>query len=280
MLKTLRFIANHPLTRGRRLAGYARFAKWQILSRLQREVQTEWIDGSKLVVRNGMTGATGNIYCGLHEFPDMAFVLHLLLPGDLFVDVGANVGSYTILASAVTGANTIALEPDPGTVESLRRNVEANGVSDRVTIVEAAAGAMVGTMRFTVGLDTVNHIAGSDDLNTRDVRVTTLDALLRDSNPVLVKMDVEGFEADVVRGAKAVFRKPSLLAIETENESEEVVSTLREIGFARRHYDPRTRTLTDQKVYPEANALFVRHPDACEARLRRAKRRNILGNEL
>lgn len=61
------------------------------------EVQFDWIEGARLMVRNGMTGATGNIYCGLHEFTDMSFVLHLLRPDDLFVDVGANIGSYTVL---------------------------------------------------------------------------------------------------------------------------------------------------------------------------------------
>ena len=57
-----------------------------------------------------MTGATGNIYAGLHEFVDMAFCLHLLRSGDLFVDVGANIGSYTVLASKVAGANSVTLE--------------------------------------------------------------------------------------------------------------------------------------------------------------------------
>jgi hypothetical protein len=42
---------------------------------------------------------SGNIYAGLHEFGDMAFVLHFLRAGDLFADVGANIGSYTVLAS-------------------------------------------------------------------------------------------------------------------------------------------------------------------------------------
>ena len=55
----------------------------------------DWIEGSKLAARNGMTGATGNIYCGLHEFVDMAFLLHLLRPSDLFVDVGAGFLQFT-----------------------------------------------------------------------------------------------------------------------------------------------------------------------------------------
>jgi hypothetical protein len=49
----------------------------------------------------GMTGATQNIYVGLQEFVDIMLTLHFLRKGDLFLDMGANVGSYTILASGV-----------------------------------------------------------------------------------------------------------------------------------------------------------------------------------
>jgi hypothetical protein len=106
ILPTLRFIASHPLGSRRPLSAYWRYARWQVESRLCAEVEFNWIEGAKLIARNGMTGATGNIYCGLHEFTDMAFLLHLLRPDDLFVDVGANIGSYTVLASAVCGART------------------------------------------------------------------------------------------------------------------------------------------------------------------------------
>lgn len=57
-----------------------------------------------------MTGATGNIYVGLHEFEDMAFLLHVLRRTDLFVDVGANIGSYTILAGGAAGAKLLLNE--------------------------------------------------------------------------------------------------------------------------------------------------------------------------
>src|SRR5262245_35956083 len=107
-----RFLCSHPLTRDHRFAGFARFCRWQIESRFHREVIVPWVGGVRLAVRRGMTGATGNLYAGLHEFVDMAFTLHFLRPSDLFLDVGANIGSYTLLASGVCRARTIAFEPD------------------------------------------------------------------------------------------------------------------------------------------------------------------------
>ena len=111
LVNILNFIAGHPLTRDQKVRAFCRFLCWQIKCRLQREVIVPWIAGTNLAVRRGMAGATGNIYCGLHEFEDMAFLLHLLRPEDTFVDVGANIGSYTILAAGVCRARSIAFEP-------------------------------------------------------------------------------------------------------------------------------------------------------------------------
>jgi len=69
-LATLSYIASHPLASRRLLPSLARYGWWQIVSRMREDVEYEWVGGAKLLVRNGMTGATGNIYCGLHEFTE------------------------------------------------------------------------------------------------------------------------------------------------------------------------------------------------------------------
>jgi len=108
MLRQLKFVTNHPLIRRNPIAALMRVAAWQVRSRTQTECLHVWIEGTRLAVRKGMTGATGNIDCGLHEFADMAFVLHTLRAEDVFLDIGANVGTYSVLASDVCGARTIA----------------------------------------------------------------------------------------------------------------------------------------------------------------------------
>lgn len=270
ILKTILFIAEHPLTRDHPWRALARLFKWQVTSRCKQEVLIPWIGGSKLAVRRGMTGATGNIYCGLHEFPEMAFLLHLLRPNDLFVDVGANIGSYTVLASAVAGAETVALEPDPHTTRFLRRNIEVNDIDHRVTIFETAVGDRPGVARFTVGLDTINRIANDESTETRVVRVRTMDDLMDGLEPVMIKLDVEGHEANVVAGAKETLNKPSLVAIQTEDSSWEVVEPLINAGFERVHYDPLERKLLGQPRFNESNALFVRNRTLVERRIREA----------
>jgi hypothetical protein len=75
-------------------------------SRLQGETIFHWVGGQRLAIRHGMTGATQNIYVGLHEFADTMLPLHFLREGDLFLGIGANVGTYTVIASGVCRAKT------------------------------------------------------------------------------------------------------------------------------------------------------------------------------
>ncbi len=256
--------------------------KWQITSRFLREVEFDWIEGSKLIVRSGMTGATGNIYCGLHEFAEMAFMLHLLRPNDLFVDAGANIGSYTVLASSVCGAHSLAVEPDPDTVRALRRNIEVNNIRDRVTIIEAALGSTTGTAQFTIGNDTENRVIDGVKTDTRLVDVRTLDDCLQCANPVFIKIDVEGHEVEVIAGAGAVLRSPALMAIQMETVDGKVKPLLEELGFRQASYNPFNRRLDFNFDYGSEraaqNALFVRNVDYCQERLRTARSRNIIGH--
>src|SRR5579863_564889 len=99
LIPTLISIANHPLNRRRKTKALLNFLKWQLGTRLvSGSVIIEWVCGTRFIARRGDVGITQNVYCGLHDFSEMAYVLHVLRSSDLFVDIGANLGSYTILA--------------------------------------------------------------------------------------------------------------------------------------------------------------------------------------
>lgn len=225
-----------------------------------------------------MTGATGNIYCGLHEFTDMAFVIHALRPGDLFLDIGANIGSYTVLASGVCGARSIAFEPDPGTAHNLHRNVTLNDIGRLVTVHETALGATSGQVSFTVGRDTVNRVADPDESETRLVSLSRLDDIPGVLEPTVIKLDVEGYEDQVLAGATRALASKSLLAVETEALDGPIARALENNGLQRRFYDPFARRLLDAAgTHASSNALFVRNEDALARRLADAPRRRIAG---
>lgn len=246
LYKTLRYVLSHPLNRQHKFRALRRFVQWQFASRmLGRPVILPFVRDSVLVVENGMTGATGNWYCGLHEFQDMAFVLHLLRPDDLFVDIGANVGSYTVLASKVAGSQSISIEPVPSTFQKLTRNIRVNDLQDRVNLLPCAVGREQGQIQFSIDQDTANQVV-ADNYSGKSlaVPVRTLDDILSGLAPTCWKVDVEGYEEAVLEGARESLRCASLQAILLEAHSSSIQRTLEEAGFSQYEYDPPGRTLT------------------------------------
>jgi FkbM family methyltransferase len=135
--------------------------------------------------------------------------------GDLFVDVGANIGSYTIWAAEL-GADVVALEPSYDTFALLCENVALNKFN--AELIQAAAGAEAGTAKFTAGLDSINRF---DDRGSETVRVVTLDGILGSRIAAGVKVDVEGFELQVLRGAQCCLRdgRVGLLQLEWNDQA-------------------------------------------------------------
>ena len=178
----------------------------------------------------------------------MMVLLHFLREGDLFLDIGANVGSYTVLSSGVCRANTFAFEPDPGTLQHLKRNIAINRLDALVTVFECALGAEQGEASFTVGLDTVNKIAVGGDKDVRIVRLERLDAVVAGSQPIMIKADVEGAEESVLRGATALLANPCLKVVELETVSIESANILTKNQFERAYYDPIRHSLNREPI--------------------------------
>lgn len=222
-----------------------------------------------------MTGATGNIYFGLHEFADMAILLHFLRPGDVMLDIGANVGSFSVLAAKVSGARVEAFEPAPETLPALRANIAANEVEGLVTVNQFALGDRDGEIEFSVGLDTVNRVGAPG--RSQRVMLRRLDTVAQNLHPVAIKIDVEGFEPQLFAGAEATLRKPTLRLIETETTDATICAQLTRNGFKRRYYDPFTRTLAKASIGIDNNALFVRDEGWVSERLRTGPQFDILG---
>src|SRR5207247_1315444 len=113
---------------------------------------------TSLLVPPQMKGSVHFIWPGLYDFEEMSFILHFLRPEDLFIDAGANIGVFTILASGAIGARTIAFEPAPFAYQYLSKNILLNNLSTLVSARNVALGNGEGKIRFTTGLGTENHI--------------------------------------------------------------------------------------------------------------------------
>jgi FkbM family methyltransferase len=266
---TIQFIARHPLNKGHQVQAFGRFARWQLSSRLaNKPAVVRFVNETSFEASRSMCGLTQNIYCGLQELMEMAFTLHLLRPGDLFADVGANVGSYTLLAGGAAKADVIAFEPSPKTFEHLERNIALNGIAG-ARAVKAAVGSETGSILFTTGLDTQNHVLkGGEQADAESVPVTTLDIALANRNPILIKVDTEGFEEEVIRGGLNILRNPQTKCLIVElfelastygHAEKPVLGELASLGFKPFTYDPFQRTLEQvPKVEDSGNVILVR----------------------
>ena len=298
LLSTARYIVKHPLSRGRRLANLGRFIAWQVGSRLvPGPVAIALTNKARLFAEPGMTSATGHIYVGLQEFEDMAFVAHALRPGDLFVDVGANIGAYTALAGAVAGAAVMAFEPNDLARDWLARNVALNGLQARVEIRNEAVGATAGNVEFTVDRDTTNSVVvAGDGLAVAErkatVPMTTLDIMCQKRCPAIIKIDVEGFELPVIEGASELLSHSGLLALVVEMngsgakygfDESKLVSLLGARGFEPMMYRPEERKLvarSDASSHASDNVIFARKSSFLDHLLRDAEQLNIQGRRV
>lgn len=161
---------------------------------------------------------------GVYETDTLRAIRRLLWPGDHFVDVGANLGYFTLLAAKCVGQNgrVDAFEPDPLNRDRLLRNVAANDLASIVTVHAVAAGEANGTITLHhPAAGRGNHGQASTvaslapDGETFEVPLDRVDARVP-RVPSLVKMDVEGAELHALRGMSTWFAgpKPPRLIIE------------------------------------------------------------------
>ena len=289
--QVVRFIVNHPLNKDHKFNALLRFVTWQIrLRTASKPILYSFTDKAKLVVEKGMTGATGNLYCGLHEFNDMSFLLHFLRQGDTFADIGANVGSFTMLACAHVGANSLTFEPVPATFAKLKRNIEANKINDKVTAYNAAVGSEPGTIHFTNTMDTQNHVSKEGGSGTIEVPVMTLDQVTQTKPiPILMKVDVEGFETEVIKGASKTLEQEGVKAIIIElpgighrygYDESKIHDRFLELGFRSYQYNPLDRSLLPVEQFGSYNTLYVRDPEFVNDRIKTAPKFKVLKREI
>ncbi len=284
----VKFIAQHPLTANHKLKALTNFVKWQLAIRiLKKKVIVPWVEDAMFISGLGEAGLTGNLYAGFMEYEDMIFLLHALQPNETFVDIGANIGAYTILASKVVKSKSIAFEPLRDTAERLKDQTQINRINTTVDIRTMGLGDKEGTLYFTNNNDTVNKVslAGEVD-NTTMVKVSTLDKELDKKNQYFLKIDVEGFEYNVIEGASAILsnNNVSAIIIELNGSGEEyghsnidIHNKLLSFGFIAATYEPLTRSLTELNSYNQngGNTIYVKDIALISKRCKSAPKRII-----
>lgn len=167
--------------------------------------------GFKLV--SGIHPAYKQMREGIFEIDETEIIKRMLHQVEAFVDIGANLGYYTCLAS-LHGKRVIAIEPQQQNLRCLMQNLLVNGYQDTVEIFPLALSERPGLLTLYgasgPSASLIKGWAGYSSKHSQLIPVSTLDIILGtrfDNVPIFIKIDVEGAEFQVLRGAQKVLRQ-------------------------------------------------------------------------
>lgn len=191
-------------------------------------------------------------------------------PGDLFVDVGSNVGIYSILAAEM-GAKVISVEPAPRAVARLKQNMELNGYDHEIW--EVALTDAPKTLHFDADLDSQNWFTENGD--GTEVRGETFDSLIKGRHVRGLKIDVEGAERWVLLGAQAALSEGRIDLIQMEwngtssenfgETREPLMRLLEQHGFSLFRPGPTGRLVSTDYRVENAYDVFAARPEVAAA---------------
>ena len=264
---SVRRILRNPHVDHRR--AIARHLGWQ-WRRVSRGFPTELpLSESVLVARTGRCGVSALVNAhGMYDYNNMLLIKRTLADGGLFVDVGANIGAFSLIASEQPRARVLAFEPHPATFERLRQNLARNA-RQNVEAVCAALGDHEGSLALsdTPGSATTHAVAAGSDGPAISVPLRRLDRELakRGIAPDVLKIDVEGFEYEVLSGCGAALGAAALVLVEINGLSElrsgggdRIVRLLRNAGAeGPYYYDARRQIVSRECVHVGEDPIFI-----------------------
>lgn len=209
-LRRIAATAVHPSHRGRRTAAIGHAVGYELWTNLLgRPSRIPIGERSRIIAYKGETNPPHAVMHNPPNWPEMLVWKRYLRPGDLFLDVGANIGVYSVYA-AECGAEVIAVEPVPHNAKRVRENLDLNGYAGEV--VQQALSDRPGSVRITADEDSYNHLVDEGGI---EVTATTLDELLGNRSAV-AKIDVEGAEELVLAGARKALGEHRIKLLQLE----------------------------------------------------------------
>ncbi len=208
--------------------------------------------GTKWVVGAGEHG----YWLGSYEMNKRLAFEREIFPGAVVYDIGANVGYFSLLAAVLAGpeGRVFAFEPLPRNLAFLRRHVALNGLGNIVAIVPAAVSERSGEAAFDTGASSaMGHLTESGGITVQMVALDEMMAAGELPPPDFMKIDVEGAEYAVLKGARDLLKKyqPVLFLDTHQREAHRpTIALLQELGYG--------FEILDGKSLPETKELIAR----------------------
>jgi len=232
------------------------------------------------------------IYCRYFEAREREFLNRFLRPGDVFVDVGANIGLFTLIAAKRVGAEgkVLAFEPTAKSFGRLVDNVQLNEFSN-VECLNLALSDSQGYLQLSAGgngydaWNSLGKVALGQPANSERVEVIDWDHVARTrhlsgDSVTMMKIDVEGWEARVLEGGREFFTGPHapVLQVEFTDDAAEAAGSscnalyehLQSFGYRMFVYDVEKRRLVQEsrrEKYPYLNIIAAKDPEFVNVRV-------------
>jgi FkbM family methyltransferase len=271
-LFTVLHIWRHPMAAGRRFRVFSNVLRWEFMRRRDaHDVASDLSVGASILCPPWSGDSRYYIALGYCDYSEFSFMLALLRAGDLFVDIGAFLGAYSIIA-ANRGATVHSFEPSLKNRAPLTRAIEMNGYVDRVTIHPVAIANHSGEAFFSNSWGPGNRLLGdSGDSQgvSQVVQVCRLDDIsvhfdVREL--AVLKIDAEGFDIDVLKGGKSFLeRHDPVLIVEFWEGGDDIRDWLKAAGYSLYTYDCMERKLVGAIVNDKMDGNFI----ACTQRRRK-----------
>ncbi|HLV40388.1 FkbM family methyltransferase [Xanthomarina sp.] len=270
--------SKHPLTKGHENHALWRYIYFHFMIKWKKKMIYKWVGDLKFIARKGEAGIVGNIYYGLFEFEESIFLIHLLNKNDFFLDIGANVGHYSLLMAGVNNTLSLAIEPVPATYNKLKENISLNNLEHLIEFRNIGVSNKNGMLYFSTDRGTMDRIVDQSYTYSTAVKVETIDSILEDRVPLALKIDVEGYENYALEGAVKMLENPDfkVLILELNSsgkvygfEDQYIYEKVISYGFKPYRYEPKNRRLKELETYnkEQFNTIFVRDLAFVSARL-------------
>lgn len=260
----------HPLTQDAPLFALVRYIKFNVSQILYLKPRIyPWINNLSFYAQKGDAGIVANIYYKLFDYEDSMFLIDKLKENELFVDIGANVGHFSLIAAGICKSNVIAFEPIPETFMKLEKNIILNKLNNKIRSYNIGIGDNNAVLNFTRSKNVMNAVAMTYETDVVAVEVKRLDDVLLGYNPTFLKIDVEGYEYFVLKGSTEVLKNKMLKYIIIElnsstlkfgHSNEEIFEFLVELDFVPIAYDVFSKTIIPQPTFNtnKFNTIFAR----------------------
>jgi FkbM family methyltransferase len=272
MIQSIRNLLEAPYNKKHLLFALKRFTQWKLIRIFKRRnVHYRLWDNRAWILDYDSLQSMWIMYNYILDWEEFNLIKSYVNAGDQIMDIGANVGAYSVWMTKFVNPPGMlhSFEPDEENFKKLQINISINNIGDRVQANKCALSDKDGILHFTTGLDRENHISDGKEENIVSVNSRMLDTYFEEnaiSKVTYMKIDVEGFEYMVLKGARKILSGKGIEILQLEINhtvqnvglsAEDLLRLLKEFDYSLCRYDVEVNQLIPIEYHKERENYFA-----------------------